>query len=118
MRGLIDRKWLQSRSHKDLRSKADFAYANPQLAEFLGRLIRKAARMGIPLRIEGQATSHDVGYVIHSRRGRELTAKEWEVLAHLGREIGRQYRLPVTWGGLRMPAVWMVPERRQDAPPP
>lgn len=107
VRGLIDRKWLKSQAYKDWWSATDLSHAHPDLADFLGRLRRRTARMGIPVRVEGRETLYDVAYVVHSNLGRQLTAKQWEVLAHLGREISRQYSLNVGWGGHMMPATWL-----------
>lgn len=107
VRGLIDRKYLKSRDQRSHWQNLDLGYAHPELADFLGRLRRRCARMGIPIRVEGGATSFDVAYVVHGCLGRQLTPKQWEVLAHLGREISRQYRLHVEWGGQAMPSTWL-----------
>lgn len=105
MRSLVDRRWLRERQHKDKLAFTDYSFCDPQLADFVGKLLRRAAKMGIPL--ECVSASYEVAFVVHSRRGRELHPLEWEVIAHIGREISKQYRLGASWGGLMMPAVWM-----------
>lgn len=105
VRGLIDREWLRSWDHRDALAFTDYTFASEQLADFVGRLLRRAAKMGIPLYCE--SVSFDVAFIVHSRRKRDLHAKEWEIVAHLGGEIIQQYGLGVIWGGPMMPSCWM-----------
>lgn len=105
VRSLVDRRWLREGQHRDKVRFTDYSFADPQLADFCGKLLRKAAKMGIPL--ECLSASYDVAFIAHSRRGRELHKLEWEVIAHLGREINQQYRLGTSWGGPMMPSCWM-----------
>ena len=53
------------------------------------------------------SASYDVAFIVHARRRRELTFREWEVIAHLGEELSSQYHLRVHWGGPRMASCWM-----------
>lgn len=102
---LRDKSWLQSQHHKDKLKFTDLSTASPKLAVFIKMLLRRMAKMGIPL--ECQSASYDVAFIFHSRRRADLSPREWEVIAHLGREISTQYGLRVDWGGARMPTVWM-----------
>lgn len=102
---LRDVKWVRSRAHRDKVRFADLSAASEKLAAFVRKLLRKAAKMGIPL--ECQGASYDVAYIAHSRRRAALDAKEWEIIEHLGNELSTQYGLRVRWGGMLMPTVWM-----------
>lgn len=105
MRGLVDRAWLKSIPHRDKVAFADLSTASPELAEWVGKLIRRAARMGIPLAVE--SATYDVAFIVHSRRRRDLHPLEWNVIAHLGREISQQYGLGIAWGGPMMASCWL-----------
>lgn len=102
---LRDKGFLQSQVHKDKVKFTDLTTAAPKLADFVRKLQRRLARMQIPLDIV--SASYDVAIVQHSRRRAQLHPKEWEVIAHLGEEISRQYGLRIRWGGPQMPSVWM-----------
>lgn len=108
VRGLVDRELLNSRHYKATKANALVAqgkYLSPQLLDFYGRLQRKLARVGIPV-VLGYAT-YDVAFIEHARRRGNLHPKEWQVIAHYGMEIARQYALEVRWGGLMMPRTWL-----------
>lgn len=102
---LRDKSWLQSQQHKDKIKFTDLTTASDELAVFVRKLIRKLAKMQIPL--ECVSASYDVAFIQHSRRGAELAPKEWEIIVHMGEEITRQCGLSVRWGGPAMPRVWM-----------
>ena len=105
MTRLRDKSWLQSQQHKDKIKFTDLTIASDELATFIRKIIRKLAKMQIPL--ECVSASYDVAFIQHSRRGAELAPKEWEIIVHMGEEIARQCGLPVRWGGPAMPRVWM-----------
>lgn len=105
VRGLIDRRWMKSTLHRDQVRFTDLTLAHDPVKEFVGKLLRRAAKMGIPLDCE--SASYDVAFIVHGRRRRELEPLEWEVIGHIGTEISRQYRLGVRWGGPLLPSVWM-----------
>lgn len=106
VRGLTDWKYLRSRDWRDDKGmETDLSFANPKLATWVGKLLRRAAKMGIPLACV--SASYDVAFIVHARRRRELTFREWEVIAHLGEELSSQYHLRVHWGGPRMASCWM-----------
>lgn len=101
--------------HHDKVAFCDLSTCEPKLADFVGRLLRKAKRMGIPLWCE--SASYQVAFLSHSRLGRDLHPMAWEVLGHLGREISVQYRLGISWGGPMMPATWMGTESSPSSMP-
>lgn len=105
VRALVDRSYLQSTTHKDRVRFTDLTFAHEPVRVFVGKLLRKASKMGIPL--ECESASYDVAFICHGRRRRELAPIEWEIIAHLGGEISKQYRLGVRWGGPLLPSVWM-----------
>lgn len=111
---LRDKPWLQSRQHKDKVKFTDYSTASPELADFCGKLIRRLAKMHCPL--ECVSASYDVAFIQHSRRGADLSPKEWELIAHYGAEICRQYGLKVRWGGLGVPTVWMSDRPASECP--
>lgn len=106
---LRDKSWLQSQRHKDKLKFTDYSVASEQLATFCQKLIRRLAKMQVPL--ECVSASYDVAFIQHSRRGIDLSPKEWEVIVHLGEEICTQCGLKVRWGGPSMPRVWMGESR-------
>lgn len=114
--GLVDRPFLKSGRLRNLTAfEPDrLSCVEDDLLNFVGRLRRKAAKMGIPLYAE--SGSYEVVFISHARRRRDLFPIEWEVIAHLGGEIARQYGLPVAWGGPEMPSCWMVHPRPEDVP--
>ena len=83
------------------------------LAVFVLKLLRRAAKVGIPLACV--SASYDVAFIVHARRRRELCEREWEVLAHMGETLSSQYHLRVHWGGPRMASCWMS-EARASTP--
>lgn len=102
---LRDKSWLQSQHHKDKVKFTDLETASDKLTVFVKALLRKAAKMQIPL--ECVSASYDIAIIQHSRRRALLDPKEWEVIAHLGEELSTQRSLRVRWGGALMPSVWM-----------
>lgn len=102
---LRDKSWLQSQQHKDKVKFTDLSTASEDLAVFVRKLIRRLAKMQVPL--ECVSASYDVAFIQHSRRGADLAPKEWEIIVHLGEEICTQCGLKVRWGGPSMPRVWM-----------
>lgn len=93
----------------------DLSTASDELAVFVRKLIRRLAKMQIPL--ECISASYDVAFIQHSRRGAELGPKEWEIIVHLGDEICTQCGLEVRWGGPKMPRVWMGNARANPPSP-
>lgn len=98
---------MKSQAWRDVRSlKSDVSSATPWLQAFLKKLQRRLARMDVPLRVE--AAGQYVGLVSHARRGRDLHPMEWEVIAHLGKEISKQYQLGVSWSGSSCPSCFVA----------
>lgn len=105
MQSLRDPEWLRSFDHKQLVAEQPIEGASAAAVDFIGRLCRRGAKLGIPLVCD--SATGDVVFIVHGRRGRDLHALEWEVIAHLGGELVEQYRLGFRWGGLMMPSCWM-----------
>lgn len=105
MLGMIDRPYLKSQRHRDAVRFCDYTFASESLRDFVGKLLRKAAKMGIPLYCE--SVSFDVAFVVHGRLKRELHPRQWEVIGHIGTEISQQYQLGVTWCGPMMGSCWL-----------
>lgn len=116
MAGLIDRPFVRSIAFKDLtRFEPDrLSAVDDDLLSFAGRLRRRAVKAGIPLFAE--SGSGQVLFISHARRRRDLFPMEWEVIAHLGLEIIKQYGLPISYGGPSMPSVWMAHPGPSEAP--
>lgn len=84
----------------------DWSFASADIMSFCTKLVRRAKKGGIPLRVD--SASFEVCFVVHGRKGRYLSRHEWALIAHIGREISQQYGLPIRWGGFLMPSCWMA----------
>ena len=102
---LRDLPWLRSLEHKDRVRFTDMSEASEVEKVFVRKLLRRAAKIGIPL--ECQSARHGEVSICHSRRGEALDAMEWEIIGHLGMELSRQYSLGVRWLGPESPELWV-----------
>lgn len=134
LRGIADREFLKTAKYRDQQWRADRKRLDPQLLLFERLLVRRMAKIGVPmftseamrsparqaqLKADGRSQltngPHMSGYavdVVHSVHGWEIPRKAWDLVGHVGKEIMLQEGLDLTWGGdwnFYDPAHW---ERR------
>lgn len=123
LRAMMDRAFCFSRAYVDQHMRADRIGADARITEFADKLVHKAFKLGIPLFahciIRGSAdqnalyrrgvskarageSPHNFGCavdIIHGTKAWDLSAKQWQIVGHLGRELAKSLGLAVTWGG-------------------
>jgi len=121
--GLVDRDMVVSRKYKEQQWRAMRIGAHPDIVFFARLLIAKAGAQGIPLfphefvrTPARQQWLKDTGKsdaspakgphvwgcavdIIHSTKGWNLTAMQWELIGSIGKELAIQRALHITWGG-------------------
>lgn len=122
-----DRGFLDRFKYRDQQQRANREGADIRICEFADKLVRRAAKMGIPLfpvvimrTYDDQAAAYVTGVskdspddgiwphmgfavdIIHSVHGymdKPKIAHAWDVIGHLGKEVAVSMDLKVTWGG-------------------
>lgn len=140
LRGMTDRAFLASERYSDQQGRADRTGAHPDIIEFERKLIKRAAKLGVPLfahavtrgateqnrlYVQGHTKAragespHNFGAavdIIHGTKGWNLTRKQWEIVGHLGKELAASLGLRVKWGGdwkFYDPAHWELTDWRE-----
>lgn len=135
LRGMADRPFLASRNWQKQQERAERDGAHPDLLEFERLLIRRMAKIGVPMFaaevLRSQERQNDLyalgvtkakagqgphpygcaADVVHSVRGWDLSRKQWSLIGHVGQELARQNGLKIEWGGnwkFYDPSHWQV----------
>lgn len=117
--GMVDRPFLASQRWQDQQHRAVRFGAHPDIVEFERLLIKRMAKLGVPLfapevvrsakrqdelyalgnsKAKGGQSAHQYGLavdLVHSVHGWNLSAKQWEVIEHMGRELAKATGLKV-----------------------
>ena len=135
------RPFRASQKWQEQQWRADREGAHPHILEFEKLLIRRLAKLGVPMfaselnrslerqndlyalgnsRARAGESAHQYGCavdVVHSVHGWNLGPKGWALVGHVGKELAAQRGLKVTWGGdfakLWDPAHWELAEWRE-----
>ena len=123
LRGMIDRSFLLSERHKGQHNRADRSRGHPTLLEFERVLIKRFAKLGVPmfahcvyrddveqqrLYVKGLSkakpgqSAHNVGLavdIVHGTKAWDLTRKQWDLVGHIGKEVAASLGIKVEWGG-------------------
>lgn len=124
LRGMVDRPFLKSQKYQDQQWRAVREGAHPDILEFEKRMVRRMAKLGVPMfghcvvrSLEQQAIefaqgdskvkfgAHNVGCAIdlvHGTKAWKLTDQQWDLVGHCGKEIITQGGLALVnfrWGG-------------------
>lgn len=135
LRGMVDKPFLASRKWQEQQWRADRTGAHLTILEFERLLIKRMARLGVPMFAsevlrsqERQQQLFEDGHsqakagkgphpygcaadVVHSVKGWNLTKTQWALVGHVGKEVAQQRGLKVSWGGdwkFYDPAHWEV----------
>lgn len=119
MRGLINREYLASDNYRKQQWRAVRLGAHPDLLEFERVMVRKMAKLGVPMfvpemvrtakrqddlfalgnsRAKGGQSAHQYGLaldLVHSTLAWGLTPRQWELVHHVGEELVTQKGLKV-----------------------
>ena len=136
--GLVDRPFLASQNWQEQQWRADREGAHPDILEFERVLIRRMAKLGVPMfasevlrsperqedlfalghsRARAGQSAHPYGCavdIVHSVKGWKIDRKQWDLVGHVGREVIKQKGLALVslaWGGdwsFYDPAHWEV----------
>lgn len=136
---MIDRSFLASERYKGQQTRAIRAGAHPDLLEFERVLVKRMAKLGIPmfahcvmrdgeeqnlLFVTGRSKAragqspHQYGLavdVVHGVKAWDLTRKQWDIVGHVGKEVAAQLGVKVEWGGdwkFYDPAHWELADWR------
>lgn len=123
LRGMIDRSFLLSERHKGQHNRADRSRGHPTLLEFERVLIKRFAKLGVPMfahcvyrnDVEQQSlyarglskakpgqSAHNHGLavdIVHGTKAWDLTRKQWDLVGHVGKEVAASLGIKVEWGG-------------------
>lgn len=141
LRGLADKPVLASRKWQEQQWRANREGANPNLLEFERVLVKKFAKLGVPMSahtvvrtedeqrglfIDGHSKdSPDDGLwphkgcafdLVHSVKAWGLSKREWDLIGHVGKEAAKSIGVHVTWGGdwnFYDPAHWELTNWRE-----
>lgn len=138
LRGMADRPFLESQHWQEQQWRADRLGAHPDVVKFEKLMVRRLAALGVPMfahcvvrtakaqteaYVKGHSKAkpgqspHQYGCavdLIHARKGWELTARQWKLIGHIGKEIVASAGLDIVslaWGGdwsFYDPAHWEV----------
>jgi len=144
---LVDAEWCRSRNHTEQQWRAMRIGAHPQIIDFTRYFVAKMKKLNIPVHASeiirtpqrqkqlyedgfskavGAKAPHPYGCavdIIHSRKGWNLSQKQWELIGKLGKELAIQRGIAITWGGdwppLKEkvgwdPAHWQLTHWRQE----
>lgn len=128
--------FLKTPKYQEQQTRAKIAGAHPDIVEFSRKLIKRGASMGIPLfahcivrSFDEQASAFVRGIsrdspkdglwphrfaavdIVHGTKAWDLTAQQWAVLGHLGKEVANSMSIDVEWGGdwnFYDPAHWEI----------
>lgn len=123
LRGMIDRSFLLSERHKGQHNRADRSRGHPTLLEFERKLIKRFAKLGVPMfahcvyrddkeqtrlfvkglsKAKAGQSAHNHGFavdIVHGTKAWDLTRKQWDVVGHIGKEVAASMGIRVEWGG-------------------
>lgn len=123
MRAMTDRSFLLSERHKGQHNRADRVGGHPTIIEFERKLIKRFAKLGIPmfchclyrgqdeqnsLFVRGLSkarygqSAHNFGLaadIVHGTKAWDLTRQQWDLVGHIGHEVAASLGIQVEWGG-------------------
>ena len=134
LRAMVDRDFLKSQRWQEQQWRAVRDGLHPWLREFEPLLVKRMARLGVPLFLhcgvrsaeqqlqefrEGNSKLRDGPHVhgcavdvVHGTKAWGLTRNQWQLIGHVGREICKARGLDLEWGGEWRrpydPAHWQV----------
>lgn len=134
LRAMMDRAFLKSQIYQEQQWRANRDGLHPWLLEFGPLLVRRMAKLGVPMfchcavrSAEDQAKAFAEGHsklrdgphmyglaidVVHGTRAWGLTRRQWDLVGHVGEELAKQRGLELEWGGRWRnpwdPAHWQV----------
>lgn len=139
---MVDRPFLQSRKWQEQQTRAWREEAHPDILEFERVFIKRLTRQGIPAfasevmrtaerqndlyalghsKAKGGQSPHQYGCavdIVHSVKGWNLDRQQWDLLAHIGKELATQKGIKLVWGGdfesLYDPAHWELADWRSQ----
>lgn len=134
LRYLQSSRFLRTSRYQAQQWKAERRGADPALLEFERLFVSRCRELDIPvyaatvfvseavqnrLFVTGKSdqkageSPHNEGLaveILHSQYGRDLPARAWQLLGHIGEEIARRSGIPVEWAGLDQPWLWKLSE--------
>lgn len=123
LRAMMNSPFLHSMKHQEQHWRANREGAHPKIIEFEEALIKRFAKLGVPLFAhcvirtrEEQDAAFALGHsrikgsdpyphafaavdLIHGFLGWNLPEKAWDLIGHIGREVAASLSIPMTWGG-------------------
>lgn len=136
LRGLLDRDYCASIQWEKQQQRANREGAHEKIVEFERTLVRRAAKLGLPLYahcvvrtsdeqlrlfVEGKSKdSPDDGFwphrrhavdIVHGQKHWNMTRKQWAMVGVLGKEVADSLGIKVEWGGdwrFYDPAHWQL----------
>lgn len=134
LQSMVDKPWLDSQGWQKQQWRANREGVHPDLLRFEPLLVRRMARLGVPMycaeavrSAERQADLYAHGVtkikhggphqfgcamdIVHGTKAWSLTRKQWAVIGHVGKEAAKAAGLRLTWGGdwsFYDPAHWEV----------
>lgn len=139
LRGMVDRPFCFSERYSDQQGRADRTGAQFEILQFERAFVRRAFKLGVPIfahavyrsaseqnsafvrgvsKAKAGQSPHNFGCavdLVHGTKAWDLTAKQWAILGHLGKEIAAQAGIKITWGGdwkFYDPAHWELSDWR------
>ncbi|GAA4130403.1 M15 family metallopeptidase [Aminobacter aganoensis] len=121
--GIVDTEFIKTVRYGEQQYRADALGAHPIIIEFSTLLVRRMRALGVPMfphsiwRGEAEQNAayrrgtsdaqypespHNRGCavdVIHSRKAWDLTARQWLLIGHVGKEIAASKGWKLVWGG-------------------
>jgi len=121
LRGMVNREFLASERHVNQHRRAVREGMHPHLAEFERLLLKRMARLGVPmfaaevyrppdrqaeLKALGHSkvsvSAHQYGLavdIVHGTRAWNLDERQWKLIGHVGKELAVQKGIKLRWGG-------------------
>lgn len=123
LRGLVDRAYLVSQQWQEQQWRADFIGAEPLLFLWQKAFIQRLGKVGVPAfahncvrssahqealfvqgvsKARGGKSPHNFGLavdIVHSRKLWAMSALEWRIFEHIGKELALQMGVDLVWGG-------------------
>ena len=137
---MANRGFLGSRRYAEQQWRARRTGAHPDILEFESALVRRWEKLGVPMfthecvrsaerqdelfrdgfsKARAGSSAHEFGCavdVVHGVLGWNLDARQWGLVAHVGKEVAAQKGIAVVWGGdwkFYDPAHWELETWKQ-----